>query len=58
MRVETAPKAIVIGALVVVELLQLGWAMWVWIAILLVILALSMFTVTPPSPEQTGEPPP
>lgn len=58
MRVDASAKAVVIGTLVVVELLQLGWAMWVWIAILLVILALSMFTVTPPSPEQTGEPPP
>lgn len=46
------------GYLAGARLSAIGWAMWVWIAILLVILALSMFTVTPPSPEQTGEPPP
>lgn len=41
------------------QITRLSWAMWVWIAILLVVVAVSMFTVSPASPDQdTGEPPP
>lgn len=36
----------------------LGWATWVWIAILLVVLLVSFVVVSPASPETTGEPPP
>lgn len=39
--------------------LAIGWAMWVWIAILVAILLVSMVTVSPTAPDtDAGEPPP
>lgn len=50
---------LVVGGFIASAELVRASAMWIWIAILLVIVAISMFVVSPASRDKdTGEPPP